>query len=316
MKKIKVFVTTNYFCNLNCEYCYLGCLRADKKIIDPKMLKMQFDEIASTREIEEIIVAGGESTLLPLRLLQQIIYTCMDYTDNVNFITNFSNSEMAEAVYGITGNISVSINKERLGYEDTVQKLLSSDLENISLSIVVTPGILGMDTKNLISELEVLKRPVLFLQYSPSIYNNVVYPVANRDHEAFIIGFIKEYLKKSRNFDLLNLQDIENCLSKNEEPWQDSVVFIDPYNRYTGLEYIGNREYFKEFGSIIELEESSGRQKALFLSRCRSCKYFGNCCAEHMKAWDSGDSCCGMKGLLEWYEKNLYKNNGKLQPML
>lgn len=309
-------MTTNYFCNLNCEYCYLGRLRADKKIIDPKMLKMQLDEIASTREIEEIIVAGGESTLLPLRLLEQIIYTCKDYTDNVNFITNFSDSEMAGAVYGITGNICVSINKERRGYENTVQKLLSSDLENISLSIVVTPGILAMEKQKLIGELEVLKRPVLFLQYSPSIYNNIVYPVLNRDYEAFMRGFIKEYMKKPRNLDLLNLQDIENCLSKNEEPWQDSVVFIDPYNRYTGLEYIGDREYFKEFGSVMELEESGGRQKALFLSKCRSCKYFGNCYAEHMKDWDSDDSCCGMKGLLEWYEKNIYKNDGKLQSML
>ena len=278
-------------------------------MIDPNMLRIQLDEIASMRNIEEIIVAGGESTLLPLRLLQQIIYTCKDYTDNVNFITNFSDSEIAGVVYGITGNICVSINKERQGYEDTVQKLLSSDLENISLSIVVTPGILAMNTQRLISELEVLKRPVLFLQYSPSIYNNVVYPVSNRDYEAFMIGFIKEYLKKQRNFDLLNLQDIENCLSKNEEPWQDSVVFIDPYNRYTGLEYIGNREYFMEFGSIAELEESSARQKALFLSKCRSCKYFGNCYAEHMKDWHSDDSCCGMKGLLEWHEKNIYKNN-------
>lgn len=302
-------MTTNYFCNLNCEYCYLGCLRADRKIIDSNMLKMQLDEIASMRDIEEIIVAGGESTLLPLRLLQQIIYTCKDYTDNVNFITNFSDSEIAGVVYGITGNICVSINKERQGYEDTVQKLLSSDLENISLSIVATPGMLAMEKQKLIGKLEVLKRPVLFLQYSPSIYNNVVYPVSNRDYEAFIKGFIKEYLKKPRNFDLLNIQDIENCLSKNEEPWQDSVVFIDPYNRYTGLEYIGNREYFMEFGSIAELEESSTRQKALFLSKCRSCKYFGNCYAEHMKDWDSDDSCCGMKGLLEWYEKNIYKNN-------
>lgn len=302
-------MTTNYFCNLNCEYCYLGCLRADKKIIDSKSLKMQLDEIASTKEIEEIIVAGGESTLLPLRLLKQIIYTCKDYTDNVNFITNFSDSEIAGVVYGITGNICVSINKERHGYEDTVQKLLSSDLENISLSIVATPGILAMEKQKLIGKLEVLKRPVLFLQYSPSIYNNVVYPVSNRDYEAFMIGFIKEYLKKPRNFDLLNIQDIENCLSKNEEPWQDSVVFIDPYNRYTGLEYSGNREYFIEFESIAELEESSTRQKALFLSKCRSCKYFGNCYAEHMKDWESSDSCCGMKGLLEWYEKNIYKNN-------
>lgn len=302
-------MTTNYFCNLNCEYCYLGCLRADKKIIDSNMLKMQLDEIASMRDIEEIIVAGGESTLLPLRLLQQIIYTCKDYTDNVNFITNFSDSEIAGVVYSITGNICVSINKERQGYEDTVQKLLSSDLENISLSIVATPDILAMEKQKLIGKLEVLKRPVLFLQYSPSIYNNVVYPVSNMDYEAFMIGFIKEYLKKQRNFDLLNLQDIENCLSKNEEPWQDSVVFIDPYNRYTGLEYIGNREHFMGFGSIAELEESSARQKALFLSKCRSCKYFGNCYAEHMKDWDSDDSCCGMKGLLEWYEKNIYKNN-------
>lgn len=302
-------MTTNYFCNLNCEYCYLGHLRADKKIIDPKMLKMQLDEIASTREIEEIIVAGGESTLLPLRLLEQIIYTCKYYTDNVNFITNFSDREMAGAVYGITGNICVSINKERQGYEDIVQKLLSSDLENISLSIVATPGILAMEKQKLIGELEVLKRPVLFLQYSPSIYNNVVYPISNSDYEAFIRGFIKEYMKKPRNFNLLNLQNIENCLSKNEEPWQDSVVFIDPYNRYTGLEYIGSREYFKVFGSIAGLEESSTRQKALFLSRCETCKYFGCCYTEHIKAWEKGDSCCGMKGLLEWYEKNIYKNN-------
>ena len=316
MKKIKVFITTNYFCNFDCEYCYLGYLRNDTKVIDAIRLKKQLDEISVSRKIEEIIIAGGESTLLPLALLQTISHICRSYTDNVNFITNFVNSEMARAVSEITGNISVSINKERPNHEGTIQKVLSSELDNISLSIVVTPSVLAMEKKKLIAELEILKRPVLFLQYSPSIYNEVVYPISNRDYEDFLHGFIIEYFKEPRSFELINLEGIEDCITKKEEPWQDSVVFIDPYNRYTALDYIDGREYFKEFKDIKDIEESSGQQEAFFLAKCGDCRYFGHCYAEHMKDWESGDSCCGMKGLLEWYEKDIYKNDRELQSML
>ena len=316
MKKIKVFITTNYFCNYDCEYCYLGYLRNDSMVIDIEKLKKQLSEISVSRKIEEIIIAGGESTLLPIELIQTISHICMGYTNNVNFVTNFANSEMAEAVSEIIGNISVSINKERPNYEDTIQKILSSEIENISLSMVVTPSVLAMEKKKLIAELETLKRPVLFLQYSPSVYNNLAYPVANSDFEGFLKEFMAEYFKKPRNFDLINLEGIEDCISKQEEPWQDTVVFIDPYNRYIALEYVDGREYFNEFTGIKDLEESSGRQKAFFSSKCDGCKYFGHCYAEHMKDWESCDSCCGMKGLLEWYEKNIYKNHRELQPAL
>lgn len=309
MKKIKVYITTNYFCNFDCEYCYLGCLREDKKVIDPMRLRAQLENIAQVRDIEEIIVAGGESTLLPLELLMTILYISKEYTDNVVFVTNFSNTETAGAVYKITDNISVSVNKERPNYEATMLNILSSELENLSISIVVTPGILAMDKQKLIYELEMLKRPVFFLQYSPSIYNDFVYPIQNSDYESFLKEFIAEYIKKPRDFELINLKCIESCLDKNEEPWQDSVIFIDPYNRLTALEYTRGREYFREFKSIRDIEEKSARQKVYFKAKCGRCEFFGNCYAEHIKDWNKNDSCCGMKGLLEWYEKNLYQNN-------
>ena len=59
MKKIKVFITTNYFCNFDCEYCYLGYLRNDSMVIDIEKLKKQLSEISVSRKIEEIIIAGG-----------------------------------------------------------------------------------------------------------------------------------------------------------------------------------------------------------------------------------------------------------------
>ena len=316
MKKISVFITTNYFCNFDCEYCYLGYLRNDTKVIDAIRLKKQLDEISASRKIEEIIIAGGETTLLPLDLPQTISHICRSYTDSVNFVTNFVNDETARAISEITGNISVSINKERPNYEGTIQKVLSSELDNISLSIVVTPSVLAMDKEKMMTELEILKRPILFLQYSPSIYNEVVYPISNRDYEDFLHGFIIEYFKEPRSFELINLEGIEGCITKKEEPWQDSVVFIDPYNKYTALEYIDGREYFKEFKDIREIEESSGQQEAYFSSKCDGCRYFGHCYAEHMKDWKSDDSCCGMKGLIEWYEKDIYKNDRGLQSML
>lgn len=309
MKKIKVFVTTNYFCNYDCGYCYLGRLKKDGKVIDAGRLKEQLEEISRSRRIDEIIVAGGESFLLPLDLLQTISHICKEYAENVVFVTNFSNTETAGAIYRITGNLSVSINRERPEYEETIKRVLGSELENISLSIVATPGVIATGRQKLIAWLETLKRPALFLQYSPSIYNKAAYSVSNKDFESFLQGLVEEYCKKPRNFELINIEDLERCLAEEEEPWQDSVVFIDPYNKYAVLEYMDGKEYFKEYESIKEIEEKSARQKSFFSSRCGGCKYFGHCYAEHMKEWKNGDSCCGMKNLLKWYEKNIHKDD-------
>lgn len=316
MKKIKVFVTTNFFCNYSCEYCYLGGLRYSNVIIKTDELYRQLKAISFVRDIEEIVIAGGETTLLPMETIKKIIFVCKQFTDNISFVSNFSDTKKAEEIYNLVGSLSVSLNRERTNYKETVQKLLTTELKNISLSIVATPSILNMNINEFIQELELFARPVLLLRYSPSIYNKTDYKISNREYENFLQSLIKTYMEKPRNFRLLNIEEIERCLEKKEEPWKESCIFIDPYNRFTSLDYKYGREYFKTYDSFLEFIKDSKKEKEEFARICNNCKYFGHCYAEHMKTWNPDDSCCGMKGLVEWYEENIYQDNGKLQSML
>ena len=312
MQKIKVFVTTNFSCNYSCEYCYLGKLRSSTRVIKTDKLDQQLKAISFVKEIEEIVIAGGETTLLPMETIKKIIFVCKQYTDNISFVTNFSDIKKAEEIYKLVGSLSVSLNRERTDYEKTVQRLLSTELENISLSIVVTPSVIRMSADEIIRELELFARPALLLRYSPSIYNKIDYNISNKDYEVFLRTLIKTYLEKPRNFILLNIEEIERCLQKQEEPWKESCIFIDPYNRFSSLDYNHGREYFKTYISFIDFLNDSQKEKEYFVGICDQCHYFNHCYAEHMKEWDKEDRCCGMKGLLNWYEKNIYQNNGKL----
>lgn len=305
-KKIKVQINTNYFCNYNCEYCYLGNLRKNPKVIDTQKLKENLDEIAAEYDIDTIGIYGGEVTLLPKQQVRKIVEISKEYARHVFLVTNFSNPDYIKEFSDI--GLSTSLNKERDNYELTKYRLLINDNYNLGLNIVVTPSVLASNIESLINELDQYGLDTEFLRYSPSEIGDVNYDISNKDYADFIRKVIVEYKKRPRNFWLCNITSIEECLNGTHSPCMDSFVFISPYNNLQSIKFCDGKEHFIEFEDIDDYRQQCVDEFEAYKKHCGGCKYFGHCYAEHLKLSKKNDECCGLKSLLEWYE-NLYKNN-------
>jgi len=311
-KKIKVFVTTNYFCNFDCGYCYLGLLKNDHKIIDADKLNENLKEISLYYQIEEVTICGGEITLLDINTMVKIIETIKLYTQNIILITNFSDPGIIKSLKKHKINFSVSLNEERDRYQETVLNLLMNEDKDISLIQVVTPSLIKKAPQIILNELQRYGLSVGFIQYSRSLLAKVNYDISNKEYSDFIKKIIIEYLNGGYNFELSNIIELDSCIKENYDPCMENIIYIDPYNKYNSIVFFKDQEHFKPFDSVKEWQQECLKEKILYQKKCERCRFYGHCYAEHVKFKDKDDECFGMKSLLTWYEENIYKNNRSL----
>lgn len=303
-KKIEVNVMPNYFCNYSCEYCYLGDLRKDRKIIDSELLRKNLEDISSRYDIDRIGVYGGEISLLPKDKLEKLVNVCKKFSDNIVLISNMSNDIEMNGV-----RFATSLNYERTNYEGTKLKLLFTDKKNLSINIVITPSILKRDIDSLMKELDLYGANIELVRYSPSKANYFKYDISDKEFEDYLKLFISKYKNRKNKFTLSNISMLDDCLEKKYSPCMDSVIFINPYNKLCFIDFDENREFFHSVESIDDYVTNVENEYRKYIDKCSSCEYFGHCYAEHLNL---NEECCGMKSLLKWYEKNIYKDNGNM----
>lgn len=303
-------VMTNYTCNYNCEYCYLGDLKSDKQILDLTKLKKQLEEIARLDTIDSISLYGGEITLLPLNYIMELYDICKTYAP-VSIITNYSNKTYNNYFKAKGIDLSTSINEERDCNALTESELLINDYKNLSLIQVVTPSLLKKSPKEILNHLSLFNLNVGFLQYSPAVHAKVNYIITNEEYSNFLKAITIEYNTGNYNFLINNIIEIEEVIYNMYNPSMDSVMFINPYNQYCCVHYEKGLEYFQGFDSLEEWVEECNKEAKAYEEACHSCEFYGHCYAEHIKPWRDDDECCGIKSYIRWYrdEKDLHQND-------
>jgi sulfatase maturation enzyme AslB (radical SAM superfamily) len=301
-------IITNYFCNFSCEYCFLHKLKNIQQVIDIDKLQRQLEEVSTKYTIDGINIYGGEVSLLSLDYLKQLIDLCSKYAQ-VNVVTNFTNDECNEFLNGENITISTSINEERSCNQQVEHSLLLTDIENLSVIQVVTPSLLIKTPKEVLTHLELFKKTVSFLPYSPAIMAGINYDISNMDFSIFIKNIIDEYKSSNYSFEISNINQLNDVIENKYNPRMSSILFINPFNQYAAVSYQNGLEYFKIFDTLEDWELSCRKESILYNRKCNHCEYYGRCYAEHIKEWRKEDECCGMKSLVKWYEKNIYQNN-------
>lgn len=310
-----VHVMTNYFCDYNCEYCYLGSLKKDPKIIDFELLDSQLQELSNNYDITKIELYGGEITLLPLDDILRVIRISKKYSDTISMITNLRDINIVEEINRREDILfAVSVNDERDHNDELLSKVLM--LEKIPNSIlhVATPSTLKKTPKEVFDDLLRYGTPnIAFLQYFPADPADVNYHnITNQVYADFLKGIIKEYRSKNYNVNLCNIDSLDYIMEGKYTSLMDGIIFIDPYNRYNYVAYNSTgEEYFKPVKNLEEFKAIAKKEKEYFLKKCSGCKYFGKCYADHLKDWREGDDCCGLKSLLDWYGKENICENDK-----
>lgn len=245
---------------------------------------------------------GGEISLLGFSFLESI-YRIIASIAPIYIITNLSDLDFCKKASCLSGvRIGTSLNKERDRYPETVQSLMRLDIP-IDITSVVTPSLLTKDTKTLLKEYQCIGRNVSFIQYSKSQTNLFQYNISNKEYEDFIKKIIYAYESGSYTFYLDNISLIKLALQKEYIPSMEKLIFITPENLFASIQYDDkNCEYFKTYSSLSDWQCDCRKEQTIYTTHCKDCKYYKHCLAEHIRSWDPEDECCGMKGLLQFYE--------------
>ena len=307
-----VHVMTNYFCNYNCEYCYLGDLKKSNSVINLDKLKAQLEELAARYDIDEIHCYGGEITLLDEDFIVKVLETCKPYA-YTSWVTNMSSPAKVDRIVNKTGvSYATSLNDERPHHEELLGKVYMMENRPNSIIQVATPSLLKKSPQEVLSEVEKYKPQYLgIVQYFPSITNSCCnYSDANctpnKDFCDFMQSIIEEHSGGEYSFLLENVHALNQVICGDYTPWTNNAIFITPLNEYACVLYDPTdygREHFHNVKNLDIFDFINTKEVERYKIKCGNCSMFGHCYAEHMRNWNPYDECCGNKSLVEWYKE-------------
>lgn len=299
-----VSINPTYFCNFNCDFCYLSKEQLkDRKTATLGTIMKRLEEIDVP--ITHVDLYGGEIGLLPDEYLNKLIDDIKaEYGCSISIITNLS--AIRDVFLRPDIDLSVSYDFNAREKEQTVFTNMLKLERKFSILTLASEKVISNDVSYMISALNSLTN-LIAVEIKPfSSTTHRQQKVTDIEFEEFIKKWIDNPIEK--NWQFINQDKIEECLDGNYNAFSDDHVYVTPSGRFAVLDFdiLGN-EKFTELSSFNEYRAWADREKDRGVSDiCRSCKYFGGCLTEHYK-WvgvdPKIDSCNGYFNLLEWYDE-------------
>jgi hypothetical protein len=213
MNNITVSINPSYFCNFECNFCYLTPDQLkDQKKIPLTILDKRLEEISKVRNIEWIDLYGGEIGALK----KDYFYGLKDvirkhYKDKINIVTNYS--MLHEGFFENDFYLSVSYDFEAREKSDLVYNNMFQSPVPIAVLILASEKVLEMNIDEMINKLNLCSsiESVEIKPYSINQANSQ--SVNHKDFELFIQKWIESGVIKK--FDFINEGKIIKSLNLN-----------------------------------------------------------------------------------------------------
>lgn len=297
---MNVSINPTYFCNFKCNFCYLTPEQLrDQKKIEPKQLDKLLGDIPEP--IEHIDLYGGEIGALRRDYYDEIKAVIRKhYNGKININTNFSMLDNRFFEHDITLSVSYDF-EAREKHELVFQNMMMSP-KPIALLILASPRVITMDVDEMIQNLNLLKS-VTSVEIKPYSINQAnTLDLSHKEYENFVIKWLESPIQK--NFEFINLYNIEDSYNKHYNAFSDDHVYITPNGKYGVLDFDkDDKEYFLELANWSNYQQWAYQEKVTLSDICNNCKYVGHCLTEHYRyVKDLDNSCNGYINLLEWYD--------------
>ena len=297
---MNVSINPTYFCNFKCNFCYLTPEQLrDQKKIEPKQLDKLLGDIPEP--IDHIDLYGGEIGALRRDYYDEIKAVIRKhYNGKININTNFSMLDSRFFEHDITLSVSYDF-EAREKHELVFQNMMMSP-KPIALLILASPRVITMDVDEMIQNLNLLKS-VTSVEIKPYSINQAnTLDLSHKEYENFVIKWLESPIQK--NFEFINLYNIEDSYNKHYNAFSDDHVYITPNGKYGVLDFDkDDKEYFLELASWSNYQQWAYQEKVMLSDICNNCKYVGHCLTEHYRyVKDLDNSCNGYINLLEWYD--------------
>lgn len=299
-----VSINPTYFCNFNCDFCYLSKeqLRDRTKATHGQIMR-RLEEI--DQPISHVDLYGGEIGLLADEYLNVLIDDIKkEYNPTISIITNLS--AVRDVFLRDDIELSVSYDFDAREKQQIVLTNMMMLTRPFSVLTLASEKVINTDVDFMISTFNTLGN-LKCVEIKPfSSTTHRTQKVTDLQFEEFIKEWIDNPIEKKWQF--LNQDKIEECLDGTYNAFSDDHVYITPSGNFGVLDFdlLGN-EYFTELTSFEQYKKWAQREKTSGVSDiCKECKYFGGCLTEHYKyVEDLKNGCNGYKGLLDWYDEGL-----------
>lgn len=297
-----VSINPTYYCNFNCDFCYLSTQQLnDRQTANRSTIMKRLSEITET--ITHVDLYGGEIGLLPDEYLNKLIDDIKsEYNPTISIITNLS--AIREVFLRSDIDLSVSYDFDAREKEQIVFNNMLKLNRPFSILTLASEKVIHVDPDYMISALNTLGN-LTAVEIKPfSSTTHRTQRVTDTRFEEFIKDWIDSPVEK--NWQFINEDKIIECLDGNYNAFSDDHVYITPQGDFGVLDFddFGN-ESFTNLKTFDEYLLWAHKEKHDNVSDvCKSCKYYGGCLTEHYK-WvkESDQSCNGYFNLLEWYDE-------------
>lgn len=307
---MNISVNPWYYCNFNCDFCYLTKEQLkDKKLLDLNILEERILKLKEREKIEKVDIYGGEISLLPKNYFFELKDVFKKNIENVEFnlITNLS--VINDIILDEECFISVSYDFDCREKNDIVWKNMCLLENEFSVLMLASPCLVKKEVDSMIKMFNLIKNieSVEVKPYSKNQSNQ--YNLSFKEFEEFVKKWIESKVEKK--FVFVNEELIKETLRKERNSFSDDHIYITPSGNYAVLEFdLNDNEFFLEYDDLQDYykwcaEEKNKVEKNKF---CSNCEYFGNCLSEHLRVVKDLDSSCnGFKHLISWYSNRELK---------
>ena len=302
---ITLSLNPTYFCNFDCDFCYLTPEQLnDKKQLELDKLTQRVLELKQFYQIDMVDIYGGEISLLSKEYLEEIVTLFSDKT-HINLITNLS--KIHPLFLSDRFDLSVS-------WEDDIRRKSEAVFQNIHnvgrdvhLLMLAGPEMLSWKKDKIINLIKKINN-------EPNISSVEIKPYSSNQSNNFPIKFtdfeehIKIWINEEKSFLFVNEENLKGVFAGTSNSFSDDHIYITPEGDFAVLEFDKNdNEFFKPLNSVEDYIEWTNNEKAKtsLNSFCSSCEYFGRCLTEHIReVKDIDNSCNGFYKLIEWFKVN------------
>lgn len=306
MSKLPIVLSINpwYFCNFDCNFCYLTPSQLnDKKLLDLNLLKTRINEIEELFEITLVDIYGGEIALLPKDYFDSLIRLFKTKSIPINLITNLS---MVSSHF-LDESVELSVS-----WDGDLRRRWQDVYRNLS-TIGRDVHILMLASKEMISWSEAqLSHIISMLNQASTVKSVEIKPYSTNQANQFRVShldyenFVKRWFSYSREFIFVNEENLKGVFSGESNSFSDNHLYITPKGEFSVLDFDEfGHEYFKAVNTISDYLEWSNLEKIKAQNNlvCNNCEYQGVCLTEHLRDVKSKeDSCNGYHHLIKWYQ--------------
>jgi hypothetical protein len=272
----------------------------NKDKIDLDILDTRLAELGSITQVD---IYGGEPGILPADYANKLIDVVKQHTDKINIISNFSVIPDWYYREDIT-SVGVSFDWDQREQHDKVLNNIIMFKRPVSMLMLATEELIKVDPQLIASTLNTISN-VASLEIKP--YSTNQYNSFGMNFKLFEEWIKKWLLLNNLNFQLINRDLLNKCISKEYVAYSENHLYIDPKGNYSVLDFdLNDNEYFRPMRDLDEYNCWVIKERVMVENNkfCSQCKWQGHCATEHYRDVKSiENSCNGFKLLLDWYER-------------